>query len=179
MLLAATGQAVSGFAPNFATLAVGIAVAGVFSVAAQVLIPFAASLAEPERSGQVVGTIMSGLLIGILLARSVAGVLSGLGGWSTVYKVAAVLMVVMAVALWRSLPSDSADRPKASYRATLASVGKLAATLPRLRTRSAMADWLLLLSAPSSRRWPFFCPANSATATLKSAWSDYSVWREL
>ena len=54
------------------------------------------------------------LLIGILLARSVAGVLSGLGGWSTVYKVAAVLMVVMAVALWRSLPSDSADRPKAS-----------------------------------------------------------------
>ncbi len=138
MLLAATGQAVSGFAPNFATLAVGIAVAGVFSVAAQVLIPFAASLAEPERSGQVVGTIMSGLLIGILLARSVAGVLSGLGGWSTVYKVAAVLMVVMAVALWRSLPSDSADRPKASYRATLASVGKLAATLPRLRTRSAM-----------------------------------------
>src|SRR3546814_249279 len=88
--------------------------------------------------GQVVGTIMSGLLIGILLARSVAGVLSGLGGWSTVYKVAAVLMVVMAVALWRSLPSDSADRPKASYRATLASVGKLAATLPRLRTRSAM-----------------------------------------
>ena len=138
MLLAATGQAVSGFAPNFATLAVGIAVAGVFSVAAQVLIPFAASLAEPSRSGQVVGTIMSGLLIGILLARSVAGVLSGLGGWSTVYKVAAVLMVVMAVALWRSLPSDSADRPKASYRATLASVGKLAATLPRLRTRSAM-----------------------------------------
>jgi predicted MFS family arabinose efflux permease len=66
------------------------------------------------------------------------GVLSGLGGWSTVYKVAAGLMVVMAVALWRSLPSDSADRPKASYGATLASVGTLAATLPRLRTRSAM-----------------------------------------
>lgn len=179
MLLAATGQAVSGFAPNFATLAVGIAVAGVFSVAAQVLIPFAASLAEPERSGQVVGTIMSGLLIGILLARSVAGVLSGLGGWSTVYKVAAVLMVVMAVALWRSLPSDSADRPKASYRATLASVGKLAATLPRLRTRSAMGGLAFAAVSTVFTTMPFFCPANTATATLKSAWSDYSVWREL
>ncbi|QXW02319.1 MFS transporter [Rhodococcus globerulus] len=138
MLLAALGQAVSGFAPNFATLAVGIAVAGVFSVAAQVLIPFAASLAEPQRSGQVVGTIMSGLLIGILLARSVAGLLSGLGGWSTVYKVAAVLMVVMAVALWRSLPTDAGPRPKVSYLATLRSLGSLAKTLPRLRTRAAM-----------------------------------------
>ncbi|OYD68491.1 MFS transporter [Rhodococcus sp. OK302] len=138
MMLAAVGQAVSGFAPNFATLAVGIAVAGVFSVAAQVLVPFAAALAEPERSGQVVGTIMSGLLIGILLARSVAGLLSGLGGWSTVYKVAAVLMVVMAVALWRVLPSDAGPREKASYAATLRSLGHLAKTLPRLRTRAAM-----------------------------------------
>lgn len=138
MMLAAIGQAVSGFAPNFIALAVGIAVAGIFSVAAQVLVPFAAALAEPERSGQVVGTVMSGLLLGILLARSVAGLLSGLGGWSTVYKVAAVLMVLMAVALWRALPSDADPRGKVSYLATLRSLGNLAKTLPRLRTRAAM-----------------------------------------
>ncbi|MGC0362679.1 putative MFS family arabinose efflux permease [Rhodococcus sp. 27YEA15] len=138
LLLAAAGQAVSGFAVNFAMLAAGIAVAGVFSVAAQILIPFAASLADPERSGRVVGTIMSGLLLGILLARSVAGLLSGIGGWSTVYKVAAALMLLMALALWRSLPADAGNRSTVGYRATLASAGKLAATIPRLRTRSAI-----------------------------------------
>lgn len=138
MMLAAIGQTISGFAPNFGVLAFGIAMAGVFSVAAQVLVPFAAALAEPERSGQVVGTIMSGLLIGILLARSVAGLLSGLGGWSTVYKVAAVLMLLMAVALWRVLPTDSGPRNGATYLATLRSLGHLAKTLPRLRTRAAM-----------------------------------------
>jgi hypothetical protein len=47
---------------------------------------------------------MSGLLTGILAARSVAGLLSALGGWSTVYKVAGVLMLGVALALWRQLP---------------------------------------------------------------------------
>jgi hypothetical protein len=61
-------------------------------------------LASPEKRGKVVGTIMSGLLLGILLARTVAGLLASLGGWRTVYWVASVLMVVMALALWRGLP---------------------------------------------------------------------------
>lgn len=137
MLAAATGQLVSGFAPNIGVLAVGTALTGLFSVAAQVLVPFAATLAAPERRGRAVGTVMSGLLTGILLARSVAGVLAGVGGWSTVYKLSAIAMTVIALALWRTLPV-SIPAIRTSYVATLRSVVRLAMRLPRLRSRSVL-----------------------------------------
>ncbi|MFD1814129.1 MFS transporter [Rhodococcus gannanensis] len=137
MLLAAAGQAVSGLAPSIGWLMVGTAAAGLFSVAAQVLVPFAATLAEPERRATAVGTVMSGLLVGILLARSVAGLLSGLGGWQTVYRVSAVVMVVVALTLWRSLPS-SRERHGLGYGGILASMGRLLRDQPRLRTRSVL-----------------------------------------
>lgn len=137
MLAAAAGQAISGFAPTIGVLAVGTAMAGLCSVAAQVLVPFAATLATPDRSGRAVGTVMSGLLLGILLARSVAGVLAGLGGWVTVYRVSAAVMVVVAIALWRVLPNS---RPTArdGYVATLRSLGTLVRTQPRLRSRALL-----------------------------------------
>lgn len=137
MVLAATGQAISGFAPSIGWLMIGTAMAGLFSVAAQVLVPFAATLAAPERRATAVGTVMSGLLVGILLARSVAGLLSGLGGWQTVYRVSAIVMVVIAAALWRALPS-SREHLGLGYRGTLASMGRLLRDEPRLRTRSVL-----------------------------------------
>src|SRR5256885_7484929 len=72
-------------AHSFALLAAGTLMTGLFSVAAQVLVPMAASFAAPGASGRAVGLVMSGLLIGILAARSVAGLLSELGGWDAVY----------------------------------------------------------------------------------------------
>jgi predicted MFS family arabinose efflux permease len=66
MLLAAAGQFISGWAPSLAWLAAGTVMAGLFSVAAQVLVPMAATLAAPGRSGWAVGVVMSGLLTGIL-----------------------------------------------------------------------------------------------------------------
>lgn len=137
MVLAATGQAISGFAPSIGWLMIGTAMAGLFSVAAQVLVPFAATLAAPERRATAVGTVMSGLLVGILLARSVAGLLSGLGGWQTVYRVSAIVMVVVAAALWRALPS-SQEHLGLRYRGILASMGRLLRDEPRLRTRSVL-----------------------------------------
>jgi len=137
MLAAATGQAISGFSTGIGMLSVGIATAGLFSVAAQVLVPLAATLAAPGRSGRAVGTVMSGLLLGILLARSVAGVLAGLGGWWTVYRLSAVLMVAIAFALWRALPA-SRPRHATGYLATLRSTIRLALELPRLRTRALL-----------------------------------------
>ena len=72
MLLAALGLFTSGFAHSYAMLALGTLLTGLFSVAAQVLVPLAATLAAPGRSGRAVGLVMSGLLTGILAARSVA-----------------------------------------------------------------------------------------------------------
>ena len=65
---------------------------------AQVLVPFAATLSPVAQRGKVVGTVMSGLLMGILLARTVAGALSSLGDWHTVYWAAAALMLLNTLA---------------------------------------------------------------------------------
>ena len=137
MLAAAAGQALSGFSTTIAMLSIGIGTAGLFSVAAQVLVPLSATLAAPGRSGRAVGTVMSGLLLGILLGRSVAGVLAGLGGWWTVYRVSAVAMVAIALVLWWALPT-SRPAHATGYVATLRSTIALAFRLPRLRTRSLL-----------------------------------------
>ncbi|KAG0927478.1 hypothetical protein G6F32_012880 [Rhizopus arrhizus] len=95
-LLSAGGLVISACAPSLTWLLVGTAITGLFSVVAQVLVPFAATLAAPEHRGRVVGTLMSGLLLGILLARTVAGLLSSLGDWRLVYAIAAGTLVLTA-----------------------------------------------------------------------------------
>ena len=115
----------------------GTALTGLFSVVAQILVPLAATLATPAKRGKVVGTIMSGLLLGILLARTVAGLLANLGGWRTVYWVATVLMVVMAFALWRGLPKVKQDN-HLNYFQLLGSVFSLFTRDRLLRTRAVL-----------------------------------------
>lgn len=138
MALASAGLFLSGFAGSFGMLAVGTVMTGLFSVAAQVLVPLAASLAAPGRGGRAVGLVMSGLLIGILCARSVAGLLSGLGGWNLVYRVAGVATLAVAVALWFALPPLSRPRHAPGYLQVLKSLGTLAMQHPRLRSRALL-----------------------------------------
>ena len=102
-LLAAGGMLITASSQSLAMMILGTALTGLFSVVAQILVPLAATLASPDKRGKVVGTIMSGLLLGILLARTVAGLLANLGGSRTVFWVASVLMALMALALWRGL----------------------------------------------------------------------------
>ena len=77
---------------------------GAVSVVAQVIVPLASTLAAPHQRGQVVGTVMSGLLIGILMARTLSGVIAALGGWRLVYALAAGGMLVLSATLRRALP---------------------------------------------------------------------------
>ncbi|WP_432492843.1 MFS transporter [Kineococcus auxinigenes] len=136
-LLAAAGHAVCAVATSFPVLLVGTAVAGLFSVAAQVLVPFAAELAEPGRAGRAVGTVMSGLLVGALLARSASGALADVAGWHAPYAVVAAGLVLLALVLRRRLPV-SVPRRVGGYRATLASTAALVRAEPRLRTRALL-----------------------------------------
>ena len=108
-LLAAGGMLITASSQSLAMMILGTALTGLFSVVAQILVPLAATLASPDKRGKVVGTIMSGLLLGILLARTVAGLLANLGGWRTVFWVASVLMALMALALWRGLPQMKSE----------------------------------------------------------------------
>ena len=140
-VLAAVGLAISATATHFAQLLLGTALSGLCAVAAQIIIPHAATLAAPERRGRVVGTLMAGLLLGILLARTAAGVLAGLGAWHTVYQVAAVALLLMALALARLLP---AHRPGSSlsYPRLIGSVLALLRDEPLLRRRSLLGALL-------------------------------------
>lgn len=134
-LLAAGGMLITASSQSLTMMIVGTALTGLFSVVAQILVPLAATLASPEKRGKVVGTIMSGLLLGILLARTVAGLLASLGGWRTVYWVASVLMVVMA--LWRGLPKVKQEN-HLNYPQLLASVFSLFTQDKLLRTRALL-----------------------------------------
>jgi predicted MFS family arabinose efflux permease len=75
-----------------------------FSITTQVLVPFAAGLASPQKSPQIVGTLMSGLFLGILLARSIAGLLSTVWSWHAVYLLSGMVILAFAVVMWLKLP---------------------------------------------------------------------------
>ncbi|MGN1056110.1 MAG: MFS transporter [Comamonas sp.] len=135
MLLAALGHALVGWSTSFAMFMVGTLVAGLFSVAAQVLVPMAAALAAPGHAGRNVGLVLSGLLVGILLSRSVAGGLSIVGGWSLVYQVTALAMALMALGMGRVLPTSRHPQPM-PYVQVLRSMGSLLRSQPALRQRT-------------------------------------------
>jgi predicted MFS family arabinose efflux permease len=110
-------------------------IVGASSVAGQVMIPFAADLAPAERRGRVVARIMMGLLLGILLARTVSGLVAELAGWRSIYWFSSALMVLFMVILWRALPSE-APRPHQSYWFLVGSSLRLLVDEPQLRRRA-------------------------------------------
>jgi predicted MFS family arabinose efflux permease len=122
-------------APNLWTFGLASVVVGLTSVAGQVMIPFAADLAPEERRGRVVARIMSGLLMGILLARTVSGAVAQVAGWRAIYWLSAVLMAIFAVVLWRFLPDEGA-RPHRSYWGLVGSSLRLLVDEPVLRRRA-------------------------------------------
>ncbi len=122
----------TGVAPDFGVFLAASVLVGLSSVVAQILVPLAAHLAPAGQEGRYVGRVMSGLLLGILLARAASSVMAQAAGWRTIFFVSAGLMLVLAVVIWRVLPIH---RPPVdhSYRELLASVGSLARHEPVLR----------------------------------------------
>jgi predicted MFS family arabinose efflux permease len=142
-MLAITTAALAGaaLAPSVALLAMAVFLLGLSSVVAQVLVPYAASLATDEARTRVVGTVMAGVLTGILAARVVAGLLGGQLGWRAVFAAAAGATAALAVVLSRRLPAEPHrhrrnGRPDVPYREVLAGVARLARQTPALRLRA-------------------------------------------
>ena len=128
----AAGLAAAALAPSLGPFAVAVGLVGLTSVMAQLLVPFAATLAPEAERGRVVGTVMSGLLLGILLGRVVSGLVAAAAGWRAVYGVAATLMLVQMVVLYRVLPTYR-ERVALTYPRLLASVLTIARAEPELR----------------------------------------------
>lgn len=121
-------------APVLAVLEAGAVLVGMTSVAAQIIVPFAAHLAAPREKRRIVSTVMSGLLVGVLLSRTVAGLLAEAAGWRAVFAVGAVTTAVMGVLLHHSLPRVTPST-RVTYPQLLASVVALMREEPALRMR--------------------------------------------
>lgn len=126
---------VAALAPSLAVLAMASLVIGVLATIAQQAVPFAAELAPPAERGHAVGTVMSGLLLGILLARTAAGFIAQYLGWRAVFAASVAALVVLAIVVATRLPNS---RPTSTlpYGKLLGSMWHLARELPGLREAS-------------------------------------------
>ncbi|NUU43724.1 MFS transporter [Tardiphaga robiniae] len=126
------GAALSPHALPFLIAALFI---GLGSVAVQVLVPYAAHMAPEASRGRVVGNVMSGLMLGIMLARPVSSFIAELSSWHAVFFLSAGAMIVLALVLSHALPRRM-PTSKLRYGELLASMGHLAVTTPILQRRA-------------------------------------------
>jgi predicted MFS family arabinose efflux permease len=134
-VLAVGALVLCALAPSLWLFEAASVLVGLVSVAGQIMVPFAADLATPARRGRVVARLMTGLLVGILLARTLAGVVAQAAGWRAIYWLSAALMVGCAAVLRLVLPPDR-GRPHLQYRRLVASALRLLADEPLLRRRA-------------------------------------------
>jgi predicted MFS family arabinose efflux permease len=133
LALAALALGAAAWAPQLIWLVVASFGIGLFSVVPQIIIPLAADLAAPGTRGRVVGALMSGLLAGILLARTVSGVVAAQAGWRAVFGLAALFMALLWLAVRVALPPLPPRHDPKPYRAVLISVLRLVGQYPELR----------------------------------------------
>lgn len=118
--------------PNLTVLGLASLSIGILASAAQQAVPFAAELAPDATRGRMVGQVMTGLLSGILLARTLSGFLGAHLGWRAVFVIAAALALVMAGIAAATLPRTEAAH-RLRYRALMVSLAALLRTQPTLR----------------------------------------------
>lgn len=128
--------AAAAAAPGAAAFLAAALAIGLGAVAVQILVPYAAHLAPPARRGRMVGTVMSGLLVGVMLARPAASLVTHLAGWRAVYVASALATAGVAATVAVALPPRLPARGR-GYGALLASLLHLALTTPVLRRRAA------------------------------------------
>ncbi|ERM07031.1 major facilitator transporter [Pantoea agglomerans Tx10] len=150
LLLSVLALITAAVAPDLMTLLCAMLLVGLMAVVTQLMVAWAAMLASPEQRGQVVGSVTSGIVIGILLARFVSGMIADLAGWRAVYLTAACLLLLISLILAKVLPATAGQTRRTSYPHLLLSVFRLFLTEPQLRRQGILA---LLIFAAFSMLW--------------------------
>jgi predicted MFS family arabinose efflux permease len=145
----------TALAPTPALLLLATFVLGASCAAIQMMVPLVASMVAPERRGQAIGEVMSGLMIGILLSRPAASLIADLWSWRAYYVASAALMALLAGALGRYLPTLQ-PAARVSYGELLRSFPNLLRQEPVLRVRAwtaalVMASFTAFWSAVALR----------------------------
>ncbi|MEG9437535.1 MFS transporter [Edaphobacter sp. HDX4] len=133
----AAGLLLVAFSPTLSFLIVGSVVIGLLASVTHIVLPIAPDLVSHEERGRAIGTVMTGLLLGILLARTFAGWVSHISGWRYVFGVAAVMNGIFVPLLWRVMPKLP-PKQKLSYGDAMRSLWTLYRTQPLLRESSAI-----------------------------------------
>jgi predicted MFS family arabinose efflux permease len=151
MLVAAAALIGCALAPSIGVLLVAITVLGLTTVAGQILTPLAGDLADDANRGRVVATVGAGLLTGILVSRTISGLIADAAGWRMIFVVAAVAAVLSAIVLHRRIPSLP-SKTHLPYPALIASVWTV------IRTER-LVRWTLVLGATGFASFTMFWTA--------------------
>lgn len=154
-------------APTATILLTAVAAVGVLAVVTQVLVAYVAILAHPSERGRAVGTVTSGIVIGILLARTVSGTLSDAFGWRSVYYVSAVVTLLIVAALLKVLPQQAAPSTRVSMPRLIGSMLILFVEEPTLRIRAILA--LLIFAAATTLLTAMVLPLAAPPLSLSHA----------
>ncbi|POZ28547.1 MULTISPECIES: MFS transporter [Lelliottia] len=140
MLLASSGLlTVSSFASSLYGLSCALGLVGFMAVVVQIIVAYAASLSLPANRGKVTGTVTSGVVLGILLARMVSGVLAEWADWRVAIQFSAGAMLLMALLFIRIAPEDRQAQKPGAYLQLMGSVWTLWREIPELRSRGVLA----------------------------------------
>ena len=123
---------------------------GLMAVVVQVVVAYAASLANPAQRGQVIGTVTSGIVVGILLARLLSGAVADVGGWRLAFAGFAGLMLGIALLLGKVMPEPAAVATRQTYGQLLRTMARLFLHHRLLRQRGVLA---MLVFADFSILW--------------------------
>lgn len=135
LIIAVLGLISAALAKNGAVFLAAAVLIGLGSVAAQIIVPFAAFMAPEKQRGQIVGKVMSGLLLGIMLARPAASLVAGLWGWQAIFAISAVINGVLAISLFFVFPKRKPE-VRVGYLEIVKSLFSLFRKTPVLRRRS-------------------------------------------
>lgn len=155
MMIAVAALIISAVSKSAAIFLLAAVAVGLGSTATQILVPYAAYLSDEANRGKTVGKVMSGLLLGIMLARPVSGFIAGIWGWQSVFLISAAVTVVLGIVLALTLPKR---KPAAGIKYT--------ALLYSL--------WLLFKDTPILRRRAFYQAALFGSFSL--FWAAVPLW---
>lgn len=165
MLCAAAMLVACALAPSIGVLLAAVTLLGLTTVSGQILTPLAGDLAGDAERGRVVGTVVSGLLVGILTSRTISGLVADAAGWRAIYLIAAAAALVLAFLLRRAIP-PLAPRAHLPYPRLILSVGEAVRQERTVR-------WTLVLGATAFAVFTLFWTA--LTFLLSSPPYSYPV----
>ena len=122
MTLSVIALVACALSPSFIILSLSLFSMGIVTVSGQIILPLAGDLSKEEERGHIVGIVSSGITAGILFSRFVSGIIAGFWGWRSVYIIAAILNLIMALVIIYVLPEIPRKNKLESYKGLIFSV---------------------------------------------------------